>query len=65
MKKRLAFIAAAAVFLGTAAPASMAAAGPGNCDCVWMATGYNMTTGEFEYEWVCPDPATCQITVPE
>ncbi|GLK49477.1 hypothetical protein GCM10017620_24500 [Brevundimonas intermedia] len=63
MLKKLSAVAGALVVAVGMSIAPAAIAGPGNCDCTYMATGYNQSTGEFIYEWVCPDPVICQITV--
>lgn len=49
----------------TVAPATPAKANP-NCNCTWMATGFNESTGEYTYEWVCPTLPDCvDIKPPE
>nr|WP_316630081.1 hypothetical protein [uncultured Brevundimonas sp.] len=45
----------------TVVPATPAKANP-NCNCTWMATGFNESTGEFTYEWVCPTLEVCVDT---
>lgn len=56
-------IAGATLAVAMLAPMAPAVAGPGGCICTWMATGYDVSTGEYTYEWVCPEPATCEIQV--
>ena len=58
--------ALAGVFaVATMAPATPARANP-NCNCTWMATGFNESSGEFTYEWVCPTLPDCvDIKTPE
>lgn len=61
MLKKLVLISALAAAMG--AGAMPAAADPSGCNCVWMATGYNMETKEFTYEWVCPTNPICNEQV--
>jgi len=59
-------VAVAGLFaVASTVPATPARADP-NCNCTWMATGFDTETGEFTYEWVCPPLPDCvDIKPPE